>query len=214
MAIPTDKGIAGVYYEGTNIPFADISKTYKEIIQRTISGRLVDSTLTKLGQRAFENCSGLTSILLSGITDSYGATCFYLCTGLVTAVFTNTVGTGAQFLSTCSNLEAVDLSSTSVNGGTFNNCGKLVTIVLRKSSSIASLQNINAFNGSRFASGGAGGTIYIPKVLYDHLGDGTSDDYKAATNWSTIDSYGTITWAKIEGSQYENYYVDGTPIPS
>lgn len=48
-----------------------------------------------------------------------------------------------------------------------------------------------------------GGTIYIPKVLYDHLGDGTSLDYKAATNWSTVDGYGAITWAKIEGSAYE-----------
>ena len=47
------------------------------------------------------------------------------------------------------------------------------------------------------------GTIYIQKVLYDRLGDGASLDYKAATNWSTVDGYGTITWAKIESSAYE-----------
>ena len=85
-------------------------------------------------------------------------------------------------------------------------------LILRKADTPAKLNNVNAFQGTPFASGGTGGTIYIPKALYDHLGDGTSSDYKAATNWSTVDGYGTITWAQIEGSQYENYYADGTPV--
>lgn len=55
-------------------------------------------------------------------------------------------------------------------------------------------------------------TIYIPKALYDHLDDGTSMDYKAATNWSSKTSY--ITWAQIEGSIYETKYADGTTIPT
>ena len=79
---------------------------------------------------------------------------------------------------------------------------------------MVSLYNLAAFTGTPFASGGTGGTIYIPKSLYDHLDDGTSSDYKAATNWSTIDGYGTITWAKIEGTYYETHYADGTLIPT
>jgi len=64
--------------------------------------------------------------------------------------------------------------------------------------------NSNALNTSEyFKSGGTGGTIYIPRVLYNHLGDGSEYDYKSATNWSRFDSYGTITWAQIEGSEYE-----------
>ena len=74
------------------------------------------------------------------------------------------------------------------------------------------MNNSNILEGTPFASGGAGGTIYIPKSLYDHLGDGTSSDYKAATNWSTYDGYGTITWKKIEDSYYETHYVDDTSI--
>lgn len=93
----------------------------------------------------------------------------------------------------------------------FSGCTVLTTLILREAA-IYPLVNISAFNSSPFASGGAGGTIYIPKALYDHLGDGTSSDYKAATNWSTINGYGTITWAKIEGSAYDGYYADGTPI--
>lgn len=93
----------------------------------------------------------------------------------------------------------------------FSGCTVLTTLILREAA-IYTLGNISAFNSSPFASGGAGGTIYIPKALYDHLGDGTSSDYKAATNWATINGYGTITWAKIEGSIYETQYADGTPI--
>ena len=74
------------------------------------------------------------------------------------------------------------------------------------------LANANFITGTPFKSGGTGGTIYIPKVLYDELGTGSAKDFKAATNWSTIDGYGTITWAQIEGSQYDGYYADGSPI--
>lgn len=85
-------------------------------------------------------------------------------------------------------------------------------LLILRSVTLWPLKNINAFNSTPFESGGSGGTIYIPKTLYDHLGDGSALDYKAATNWSTIDGYGTITWAQIEGSQYETAYADGTPI--
>lgn len=100
-----------------------------------------------------------------------------------------------------------EMSGSAFNGNTIMN-----TLIIR-SSTIPALGGTGAFTGTPFASGGTGGTIYIPKSLYDALGTGTND-YKAATNWSVIDGYGTITWAKIEGSQYENYYADGTPIPT
>ena len=96
---------------------------------------------------------------------------------------------------------------------TFYGCKNLKTIILRSPVIYASTAS-DMFSGSTVDSGGSGCTIYIPKVLYDHLGDGTSLDYKAATNWSTVDAYGTITWAQIEGSIYETKYADGTPIPS
>ena len=97
-----------------------------------------------------------------------------------------------------------------IAGSMFDGCDGLTTLILRES--VIYPVNINAFNNTRFTSGGSGGTIYIPKALYDHIGDGTALDYKAATNWSVLDGYGTITWAQIEGSIYENAYADGTPI--
>ena len=100
-------------------------------------------------------------------------------------------------------LALVDWGLANVPNNFVNYAINFKTLILRKTS-IATLANTGAFTGTPFASGGSGGTIYIPKALYDHLGDGTSLDYKAASNWSTVNGYGTITWAKLEGSPYES----------
>ena len=112
-------------------------------------------------------------------------------------------GTNMYALAFCSKLTLADLGYiTGINAYCFNNDALLSTIVLRNTS-IVTLSNVSAFNGTPFRSGGTGGTIYIPKTLYDHLGDNSSSDYQHASNWSTVHGYGTITWAKIEGSIYE-----------
>lgn len=130
-----------------------------------------------------------------------------------TLVFTalGTTSTQRMFANT-SALKTIDISGTITNlpQNTFNGSTAVDTIIFRKNS-VITISATNAFTNTPFAQGKTGGTIYIPKTLYDALGTGTND-YKASTNWATMDSYGTITWAKIEGSQYENYYADGTPI--
>ena len=154
-------------------------------------------------------CKGLLTIFLPKVTTNRNDT-FSYCTALKTVVIGSIGGSGYAF-SYDSALEIVDLSTGNIETSAFNRCSVLSKLILR-SSVIQRLGGINAFNLTPFASGGAGGEIYIHKALYDHLGDGSSLDYKAATNWSTIDGYGTITWAQIEGSIYETQYADGTPI--
>lgn len=129
---------------------------------------------------------------------------------LKTVVMPNANDIEQDSLCSASNLKVVD-----VKGGIFRGAAlagtKVDTLIIR-STTVARMVNINAISNTPFKNGGGGGTIYIPQALYSHLGDGSALDYKAATNWSTIDGYGTITWAQIEGSQYEHYYADGTPI--
>lgn len=141
------------------------------------------------------------------------SSCFYRACENGTMIFPVMNNTGGGFSQCYAKVIDFggDLSITSVG---FNGSTYLDTLIFRKSSGPVSLGNITHFGGTPFKSGGTGGTIYIPKVLYDELGTGSALDYKAATNWATIDGYGTITWAQIEGSQYENYYADGTPIPT
>lgn len=170
---------------------------------------------------AFREYSALTSFKCHNVTDFVAfpglnsvAYCFYH-TALTALAFPKLTAVGTQSLhSIGSTFQALDLGDTCT---TINNQGiagnnNFDTLILRRSSGITAAGQNNILNNTKFANGGAGGTIYIPKALYDHLGDGTSLDYKAATNWSTINGYGTITWAKIEGSYYETHYADGTVI--
>lgn len=122
-------------------------------------------------------------------------------------------GTGTNFNSSNTYLTICDIGDyvNAIGNNAFLNDSNLKTLILRRTSLLTC--SSNSFSGTPAASGGSGMTIYIPKTLYDALGTGTND-YKAATNWATYDGYGTITWAAIEGSQYENYYADGTPISS
>lgn len=133
--------------------------------------------------------------------------------GAKNIAFPNITGINVGFLGN-SKVEKLDLGGglSNLSANAFNNANALDTLILRRSSSLVTMSNANAFSNSHFKSGGTGGTIYIPKVLYDHLGDNSSLDYKKATNWTTVNGYGTITWAQIEGSIYETQYADGTPI--
>lgn len=178
---------------------------------RGISGecRLVFPDATgMIGANTFEN-SQLRAFFAPKV--SLENNCFWATRKLVTAVIGG-FGTKFNGFRNCDQLVSVDIQqSTQINNAWNTNCPLMATLVLR-GRSLSTLVNTSAFDGTPFASGKSGGTIYIPKTLYDHLGDGSSLDYKAATNWSTIDGYGTITWAAIEGSIYETQYADGTAI--
>jgi len=155
--------------------------------------------ITNLATGFFQNCTSITGLVFPAVKNG---------------------NIWSWFVAGCTALVYLDIGSSSLNApgsiyaNAFNGATALNTLIIRYANKVWPLANVSAFTNTPFASGGTGGTIYIPKSLYDHLGDGTSSDYKAATNWSTIDGYGTITWAQIEGSYYETHYADDTEIPS
>ena len=69
-------------------------------------------------------------------------------------------------------------------------------IILRNSNAVVTLNNTSELNNTPFASGGAGGTLYVPSALIS--------SYQSATNWSTILGYSTNSIQAIEGSAYED----------
>ena len=155
---------------------------------------------TLSGGYFFQNGTSLTDIYIPKA--SAGIYTLRGCTSLVRIFLpflgsTKTVGDHA--FNGCTSLSHVDLGAcTSIAANAFYNCSTLNTLILRRTGAVTSLSNISAFTGTPFASGGTGGTIYVPSTLID--------TYKAATNWTTVDGYGTITWEAIEGSIYENLY--------
>ena len=169
--------------------------------------------VTTIKANAFQQCSGLTFAYFPNLTTLNGSEQFRSCTNLQVVALPKLDSAIAYTYRYCSKLTTADLYAPAViNAMVFDSCPLFDTLILRKTSGVVSLGNVNVFGGTKFKNGGAGGTIYIPKVLYDHLGDNSSLDYKAATNWTTVNGYGTITWEKIEGSIYETQYADGTPI--
>ena len=105
----------------------------------------------------------------------------------------------------CTNLKAIDFSKTVriAGGEAFMNDTSLDTLVLR-SDTFCQLDTTNNFTNTPFASGGAGGTLYVPSALIS--------TYQSANNWSTILGYADNQIKAIEGSIYEHAYADGTPI--
>lgn len=126
---------------------------------------------TKVG--VFRNCSGVKQILLPK---------------------NNSLGNNA--FNAAAKLELADIGHTkNISSTTFTNAAVLTELVIRKDDSPTTLAGVAAFNGTPFASGGAGGTVYVPAALIEI--------YKTATNWSTLYAQGTCQFAALEGSVYE-----------
>jgi hypothetical protein len=182
----------------------------RKILDRTIT-EYIDPELTALGNSAFRNASNLVSLQIHGVT-SLGASCLEN-TKVVSLAFPN-MASWAVGIGIIATLKTLDLGENIGAIGSYAlPFANLENLILRKASAVVGT-SATSMNQTPMKSGGSGCTVYIPKVLYDHLGDGTSLDYKANSTWATYDGYGTITWKQIEGSIYETQYADGTPIPT
>ena len=125
--------------------------------------------------------------------------------GIATLVFQSlkTIGSQAFRNGKFSAFDCLGGSDGSFGGNSFVNTATLDTFIIR-ADSVMPLGNINNFDGTCFASGKSGGTLYVPSSL--------KSSYESATNWSTILGYANNQIKAIEGSIYETQYADGTPI--
>lgn len=171
---------------------------------------------TKIEADAFNGCTNLSSVYFPNVTylatrafASSGLTevteenlpklnvliqCFNNCASLKKIVIPS-VETVSNSQTGCTSLEYAEYANAkAINASSFNGCSVFDTLVLRKNA-LATLANINAFTGTPFASGGTGGTVYVPQALISQ--------YQQATNWSTLYAAGTCNFVAIEGSEYE-----------
>lgn len=176
--------------------------------------------ITSLGNYSFSWCSALESISFPLLTEtSAGGCAFSSCISLknIDLPLLSTIydgdfsNIGAEqiclpSLSThnrrafqdCSNLKIVDFPICgNIPAYDFLRSPMLNTVILRKTDTICTLENANAFNTTPFANGGSGGVVLVPSALVE--------TYKTATNWSTLYGYGTCTFLALE-----DYTVDGT----
>ena len=155
----------------------------------------------------FQNCTSLQSVYLPNATFvGYAANQFNGCSSLEGIVLPKQTGVYNNAFANCTAMIYADIMATGFHQpNVFTGCTKLATVVLRHTS-VPTLNNINDFNATPFASGGTGGTLYVPSSL--------KSAYQSATNWSTILGYANNSIQAIEGSYYETHYADGTVIPT
>jgi len=185
----------------------------RQIANGTITEYIDPSFTGTIRSGAFQNCYDLQAFQAHGATGLRSgafrsdSTIRYK----LDLAFPNVTSIGGYQCQNWNMMQSLDLTKCTSIARSFEGCSNFTILILRKSDAIVTLTHQGAFYNTPFITA-TGGTIYIPKALYDHLGDGTSLDYQNATNWSTVHGWGHTTWAQIEGSYYETHYADGTPI--
>lgn len=199
-----------------DIKLTDTVNTYRFNNMKLITGLEFEAGTDKsIANNGFSECTALKKVFCKGNPIWLAAWALGGCTSLEYVVNVFTIQQNAMY--GCTSLKAVDVgtygSSGSIGATAFNN-SILETLVIRRTNGVVSLANVNAFNGTRFASGGSGGTLYVPNDLVS--------SYQSASNWSTILGYSNNQIKSIESTHTDPtapidltlYYADGTPISS
>jgi hypothetical protein len=96
---------------------------------------VIENGVTSIGDSAFEDCWGLTSIITDGVT-SIGKSAFYGCNGLTSITIPDSVTTiGDGAFASCSNLTSVTIpdSVTSIGKSAFGDCSSLTSVTIPNS---------------------------------------------------------------------------------
>lgn len=185
-------------YSPVNVEIASTGGTderFKQLVEGTLT-EVNDNTVTSVCEYAFYYHPQLTSIVLPLVT-SVGKYAFQSCFQLTSIYLPLVTSVGIGAFQTCYKLTSIDLPLvTSVGSVMFQSCTNLSCVILR-AETVCALSSSNAFGGTPFASGKAGGTLLVPRALVD--------SYKTATNWSVIWGYGHNRFLALE-----DYTVDGT----
>ena len=102
----------------------------------------IGNSVTTIGNYAFEGCSGLTSITIPNSVTSIGEEAFYYCSGLTSITIPNSVTSiGEEAFYYCSGLTSITIpnSVTSIGDYAFNGCTSLKDLRIEDGKSTLSL---------------------------------------------------------------------------
>lgn len=102
------------------------------IIPNEIKYLNANLAVTSIDDRAFYDCSGLTSVTIPNSVKSIGNSAFCLCTGLTSVSIPISVKSiGSDAFSNCSGITSVTIpdSVSNIGGGAFFNCSSLTSVI-------------------------------------------------------------------------------------
>lgn len=180
--------------------------------------RLDDDNITGFLVSLRGSSFNLGSIFLKNLKELTVGYCFGN-NKYTTAVFPSLEKTNSSgyYFSGANSLTKVDIGPTfstetaGLRNSVFNGASAMNVLILRNTT-LVPLASIGAFANTPFASGKAGGTLYVPSALVS--------SYQSASNWSTILGYTDNQIKSIESTHTDQtapidltlYYADGTPI--
>ena len=118
-----------------------------------ITELVIPSTITTIGNYAFDGCSGLTSVTIPNSVTTIGNSAFYGCDGLTSVIIPNGVTSiGNYAFYGCSGLTSVTIpnSVTSIGGGAFSGCSGLTSVTIPNS--VTSIGDNAFYNCSNLTS--------------------------------------------------------------
>ena len=137
-----DVKVDGIYYNLiSKAKTAEVTKGEEEysgevVIPSSITVEGQEYPVAIIGNRAFSNCSGLTSVTIPNSVTSIGESTFSGCSGLTSVTIPNSVTyIGNYAFSDCTGLTSVDIpnSVTSIGEYTFLNCSGLTSVTIPNS---------------------------------------------------------------------------------
>ena len=158
---------------------------------------MIPSSVTSIGTYALSNCSSLSSITIPSSVTSIGTYAFEGCRSLSSVIIPSSVTTIDYVFNSCYSLASVTISSsvTRIGNSAFGNCYPLASVIIpslvtnigtyafsgcyglktfdfRRSASVPTLVNVNAFENTPTVK-----EIVVPDELYD--------TWIAASNWNS-----------------------------
>ena len=169
-----------------------------------IKDLVIPNSVTSIGNRAFDCCSGLTSVTIPNSVTSIGEYAFRWCVGLTSFTIPNSVTTiGNRAFYECTGLTSITIpnSVTSIEEATFNGCSGLTTVTIPNSVTNISggafydcdISTVIVLIENPFAI--TGKTIYVYSTSMNtfslntfenamlYVPAGTIDKYKATEGW-------------------------------
>ena len=124
-----------VEHEGTAYSVTSIGESAFEDCSG-LTSVTIGNSVTSIREYAFSYCSGLTSVSIGNSVTSIGSQAFYCCSGLTSVSIPNAVTSiGKEAFSGCSGLTSVTIPNSvkSVEDFVFNGCSRLATVIIPNS---------------------------------------------------------------------------------